>query len=86
MNKPTKLGQVIIALFPNFVDRMNKLSEMRTEANKLLIKYRFMEGRMQDQVLYKFMSKYYTLTHKYHAEKYWFMGDLPTLGPKNTVL
>ncbi len=78
-----KIGQILVILFPVFFDRMLQLSEMRDKARILKIKYRFKPVGYKPSM--KELEKYYSLVYSFHDEKFWFMGDIPTLGRNNKI-
>lgn len=80
----SELGKILQKLFPVFIAKMVELSNMKDKAKRMKFKYELRPVGCKISI--ERLEKYYTLVYDFHEQKYWFMGDIPTLGHNNKVL
>jgi len=77
------LGKILTVLFPVFIARMVRLSELKDKAMVMKITYRFKQVGYKPSM--KELERYYALINEFHDDKFWFMADLPSYGSNNKI-
>lgn len=76
MSNPTKLGQVLLAVFPKTMNRLIMLSDLRDQSMKIRAKWNMLSNAKNDKLKYNILSEYYVVAEKFHNNKYFWMEDL----------